>query len=361
MNYPYPIRENGFGVDSFQLRLPLEKVKIKQRLGKGTILVCQETGEVLEEKVTKSYLDSWTGIKSTYQVKKQRFGNMKVAGDFLLIGLNSKILGGRYFDGITDENILNVFAYVENSGIVSMSPDAFLDGWCTDFDVKRDLLPQEPVMGIIKRLEKNAVPVKKARRGMSAYKKKRNLGIQFALRTTDSDAYPFLKFYEKVRELKYHSMEFYQEYFLNVDLPSEILRCETTIKNKTHFKKLGAKDNTLREVMSNLDLISNNAFKRAFKRWIPDGLEPAEPLTLKGIKLNTKDRLILKCIALEMRTGLPFDLAVSNTIAVASDKTIRSKLKKRIEQIFTIKNKQDFKKQHSKGAYYEWFNGTSAN
>jgi len=339
---------SDFSIDSFRLRVPFEDVKVLNNsllMGKQ-LLVSESTGEVLEEKIQRSHSDRWRGISTTYKVQKMRFGKGLI-GEYLTIGLNSKSLGDYYFDGITENNYTYVIDYIKQSGVVGISTDAFLNGACTDIDFKRDLIPHLPAKQIVKHLEKTAPHVKRAREGMSSYTRNDNTGIQYGLRTTNSTSKPFLKLYEKVRELNCHSVDFYNTFLSEKNLPSEILRAETTVKNKKHLKILGAPSNDFKTVITNLDTVARNAFTKAFKAYLPHELETGAIVLDKGKKLVTYEKLVLNAIKQELLKGYILEQAIENVLIEYTDsKFTKRNLKRKINGIWDKISKADFRRNY---------------
>jgi len=349
--FDYLIKDQPKTIDSLKIRIPIEQVTIlNEILGDEYYVFSKTTGEEITDESFKknAYFHELNGCKTYYKIEKQNLQKGAIS-TYLTILLTSKILGNDYFKGLQKSTALQVYDKLMEQKVISMSFQSFMLSECTDTDIKIDLLPSAPVIKIVKELFKLVKPKKRAIEGCSIYTKKDNLGIQFALRKTSRYINcPYLKFYEKVRELKYHSEEFYKNNFLGLDLPKEILRIETTIKNKNHFKHFKQTSTKLFSVLENLQNIGTLAFKKAFESHlnvIPEFIEPDIKEIGAELKLAIKDRIIHHAIKKNMEMGLPYNLAVE---AVMMDCTVnkseRYKLKKQIQKIFKIKGSPQVEK-----------------
>jgi hypothetical protein len=281
-------------IDSLKVRIPLEKVKLINPLLIGDYTIVQNsTGLVLDDDDFKQNAPCFNqnGVKTYYKVEKQVTKNQTVES-YCVILLSSKVLGSRYFEGIQNSTLYDVHQSLQNQNFVNFSLNDFAEGEITDVDVKYDFVSNEKATDFVTTLYNGAKMVKKAVHGCSIYKKDDNCGIQFALRKTDCfKKAPYLKFYEKVRELNFKSTIFNESYLKGkVQLPEELMRCETTIKNKKHLTLLGADGNTLGYAIDNIDSISENAFRYAFRQHINISNIETSLLSKKCGKLNSYEK-----------------------------------------------------------------------
>lgn len=335
-------------IDSTKLRIPLFDVEIlNEVLGDEYIVFSKRTGEEITDENFKknSYFHQEKGCKTYYKIDKQVNKDGAVC-HYLVILLTSKILQKDYFKGIQKSTALQVYDRLMEQGVVYFSFDTFMDGECTDTDVKVDLTPRVEMVKIVDTVYSLAKSKKLAIEAASVYRQKTNMGIQFALRKTSKYIKsPYLKFYEKIRELRFNSVEFYANYLSDFDLPKEILRIETTIKNKKHFKSLGQLSTKLKDVINNLSNVATVAFKRAFEAHLDfseKNLESkfmieknATPEEFSISDLNEKDRLIYYSIQKDINYGVSFKNACESVIAnCCFTKESRYKMKRKIKQIF---------------------------
>lgn len=334
-------------IDSLKLRISLSNVEIlNEVLGDEYYVFSKRTGEEITDENFKknAYFHENTGCKTFYKIENQ-IGEKGVVLPYLTILFTSKILSKDYFKGIQRSTLFQAYEQIIKQKVIYVTFENFMFGECTDTDVKIDLIPRVEATKIISTIYSLAKPKKLAIEACSIYKRKDNLGIQFALRKTSRYINcPYLKFYEKRRELGSKSEEFYFNHLSELDLPKEILRVETTIKNKKHFKYFGQQNTTLDSVTNNLDNIAVLAFKKAFKAHLDfsEKLLSNKNLISKESKtgvfqLSMRERLIYNNIKKNMEIGFSFSSACS---AVLDDccqtKHEKYNMKKSISNIFKI-------------------------
>lgn len=363
--YDIPLSHDYRVIDSLKLRIPFDLVSIENDiLNDEYVVYSKRTGEEIEDENFKrsAYHHRHDGITTHYRIENQvtRYNSVQ---KYLVILITSKILGGDYFKGIQHSTVYDVYTNLINENIVYFDFKTFMSGECTDMDVKFDFLPKVDAMTLVKSLYKQAVAKVDAHRGCSVYKKKTNLGIQFSLRKTQAFlTSPYLKFYEKIRELNSKSIDFYNAYLLGFNLPNEVVRCETTIKNKKHFKSLGESSTVFSDVILNLDRISENAFRKAFKSHIMDYSDNYNVEAIdKAKNLNINDRILHGYVETKMNTGLSFDNACKFVlIKHAASKQERYNLKRRLNNIFK-KIGKPVVDENNKSAFDKWFSTISGN
>ena len=346
--FSYLIENHSKSIDSTKIRIPLEEVKIlNDILGDEYVVYSKRTGEEITDENFKrnSYFYEEKGCKTYYKIEQQ-IGKDGIVNSYLIILLTSKILGEKYFKGIHQNTILDVYDNIISQGIISLSFESFMNSECTDTDIKVDLVPRVKMIEIVDTVFSLAKSKKLAIEACSVYRKKSNMGIQFALRKTSKYIKsPYLKFYEKIRELKCNSVEFYSNYLSDFELPEELLRIETTIKNKKHFRHLGQFSTKLKDVIGNLYNVAMSAFKKAFEahldfseknlegKFMVD--EKATPEKYTVADLNEKDRVVYYSIKKDVDFGISFKNACEGVISnCCFTKESRYKMKKRINSIF---------------------------
>lgn len=352
-------------IDSLKIRIPFHLVSIENEvLGDEYVLVSTRTGEEFEDENFKSnaYSHKYNGITTHYKIEKQ-ITRHRTVEEYLVILVTSKILQHDYFKGIQSYTILDVYNRLMNETIVYFTFESFMNGECTDVDIKYDVLPNAPVKRIVENLYEQVIPQRQAHKACSVYKQKSNLGIQFALRKTQAFlSHPYLKFYEKVRELNSKSLLFNETYLSGFQLPVEILRCETTIKNKKHFKALGQLSTTLKDIIGNLETVSKEAFEKAFKAHIMDYKEVNVNSLPAGKTMNTADLLVYDAVKSRMKMGSSFEFACIGVInSCAATKEQRYKLKKRIQKVFDVMEVPDVEKLTKFQEVNYWIDGMCRN
>lgn len=347
-------------IDSLKVRIPLAKVELINPLLLGDYtLVQNSTGLILDDDDFKQNAPCFNqnGIKTYYKIEKQVTQNQTV-DTFCTILLSSKVLGNRYFDGIQNSTLNEVYDSLQNQNFVNFSLGDFVEGEITDIDVKYDFVSNQKATDFVATLYNGAKMVKKAVHGCSVYKKEDNCGVQFALRKTDCfKTAPYLKFYEKVRELNFKSTAFYQSYIKGkVQLPPELIRCETTIKNKKHLRLLGAEGNTLGYALDNINSISENAFRYAFRQHINMSSIETDLITEKCMKLSSYE----KSLGLNLISLIKFeDYNIEDAIRhlsefVAENKNQKYKIRQKLKAIVNILDIDTAKDNRFKSDFYDF-------
>lgn len=332
-------------IDSLKLRISIDNVKIiNEVLGDEYFVFSKRTGEEITDENFKrnAYFHEEKGCKTFYKIENQ-ITKDGIVLPYLTILFTSKILGVDYFKGIQRTTVFEVYEQIIKQQVVYMTFEDFMFGECTDTDVKIDLIPRVEATEIINTIYSLAKPKKLAIEACSIYRRKTNLGIQFALRKTSKYINcPYLKFYEKIRELNSKSEEFYHNHLSGLNLPKEILRVETTIKNKKHFKHFGQENTTLDSVTNNLDNIAILAFKKAFNAHLEFSEKALSSKNLlakesKTNKLTLNERIIYNSIKKNMEIGFNFtDACMALIDDCSNSKFDKYHLKKKISKIFKI-------------------------
>jgi hypothetical protein len=252
--------------DSFKLRMPLSIVTVLDKnLTSSWLLVNNETGEIDSNFNKKnSFKFSKNGISTYYAIEQQRTkeGHTK---SFLTILINSKHLLDNYFEGITKDNIQQIYNSIITQKVVYFSfKDLMTYSACTDVDFKKDGLIKlyDALINECRNRSKQSTQKDK---GYRFFNKRDNKGIEWSTRkTTSYKSNPFLKIYHKEIELNNNSFDFSNKYLKNI-IYNDVVRIETTVKNNDHFKYLGIENNSLSTILhlttGEKNHIINNALK----------------------------------------------------------------------------------------------------
>ena len=250
-------------IDSFKLRIELSLLDTYDESLLDNLTVINPRGEIEDEYKRKAKQYKFDGysfyasISKSLRVSENRFS------DCLIILINSKQTERKYFDGVTIDTIKIVHKKIIEAGIFKCDFDTFLNcSHPTDIDFKKDYrLPLSDYKELIKVCKIMTKDSSNRDKGYSPF----NLGISWSVR--ESKKYltnPYLKIYHKETELLDNSSEFASLYLSSIDF-TNVFRIETTIKNRTHLKrlKLGLKDFNLKELLllssEQKDLIISNA------------------------------------------------------------------------------------------------------
>ena len=268
---------NTYEIDSFKLRIPIEKIQIVSNdLGQKieTIRCNADTSEILSEetKVNNKVLISENGIKTTYQIE-HTFNNSKDKQKleyFLTIKITSKHLRKRYFEGITNDNIELVYNSIINQNVVCIEFKEFLKQSLVDIDFKKDHHNKD-YLELIKRVSNFTIPKKEYNQGIQKFEKKYNQGFQFSSRKYATITSPYIKYYNKEKqtlqtENKGGMKEFFNEFIPELrPLMKDLYRVEFTIKNKRMFDGFGI-GNTLQDVLNLKSEVKQGIAKDIFSK-----------------------------------------------------------------------------------------------
>lgn len=228
----------SISIDSLKLRIPIQKVEIIEPALKGNwikAVISVDTGEIIEDPEkfkTKAFGVEKKGIKTKYLC--QKISNGRTVEDFLCILFNSKLLKGRYLEGITAENVGIVHDELIKQNVISVSFEDFLNGICTDIDFKADYELGENVSfdDILTKLDNMTLKTSDREKGNRIFRQKGNYGIEWSKRQFSSNSNPYVKIYHKSKELLHNSNIFYNEYIGSV--VENLIRVEWTLKGKKH-------------------------------------------------------------------------------------------------------------------------------
>lgn len=243
-------------VDSLKVRIPLSKVdECNSRLiSNQTIEVSELTGEVIKVKNKGYRIPISPSAIIHVDIGKIKTSQTEVT-DCLIILLTSKILEERYFEGITKDNLQLVYDKLVTSGLFSFTWQTFIESECTDIDLKFDeYMNQATRMSLVKSFNSMVIP--KRTDSVKPYfkpTKKNNysIGIQFNKRDRATNSKPFFKLYSKGPEAKHKDIQAFNRYgdepffetYFGYQALEDIMRIETTIKDKDMFKLIAKRMN----------------------------------------------------------------------------------------------------------------------
>jgi len=292
-------------VDSLKLRLSIDKVQIlNESLNSHWIEVNELTGEIRTDKEFKdsAYYVKNQGISTRYALEKQPTKD-KTVKQFLVIAVNAKMLGSLYFDGLTPENLIEVYNYLISQKVVSFSYKDFLNSECTDVDYKKDFICPDIDL-LIKKLSSLTIQSNRKGEGFQMFNKENNKGIQWADRkTTSISKAPYIKIYSKHLDLISQSKEFRQTFLQDKEIKN-LTRVEFTIKNKKHYRLYKVEDTTLKSVVSISQPILNTMLKTTIAKHTEKVIKPIKAKT--DGKLSATDQKLINLVqmAIESKIGI---------------------------------------------------------
>lgn len=268
LNYPK--------IDSLRLLIPLNEVIINKehKVFTRTLTTINEDGEIVGTEENNSYRLHSNPCSSHYLN-----ANVIIKGRqerVIKLGFSSKTLKGNYFDGITKDNINDVYNFILSEGVIWLSKETLLNSRVVDQDICFDTLLQDSnVKDVISYASQLSIPHKET--NANAFTQKDNIGIEWGHRNKVGRSYlkkQYLKYYAKSIELKNNSSKFYNAYIKdNKELSeyledSKLLRVETTIKNNAHWNTYNLNVETLKDLLS-LDLSKHlNVFERPINHYM---------------------------------------------------------------------------------------------
>lgn len=317
-----------YSIDSMRLRIPLQNcTDISYRLQRVINSVDDNTGEILEKSTKNWERIENEGIKTKFSIEKEKDGIAYVK--FLVILINSKMLKSDYFSGINRATIPLIYAYCINQNLASFTYESFLNGQCTDIDVKRDFIENESVMwDAIKLMDKNALPHKERNKGVV----KLNNGIEFNSRQKSTQGNPHFKVYFKTNELNTESEKFTINN-LN-EVPEDMWRSEFQIKNSNHLKALipNIKNNRLDTLMNCTQDDFELAYQKVLKNCLGHRMRDINTM-ISSDNIKPVDAIIVNLVIRAMDKGDTFDVAKLSALGCI-DRRNRSKWNSKLNNLF---------------------------
>ena len=345
--------ENKTEIDSLKIRIKTDKIQITDSKLTGTkITILQETAEVLREFKDNALKFSNNGISTRFAIELMPINSKGFTEEYLTILVNSKLLKSRYLEGITKENIREVYNEIQNYNVVKFSFDDFMQGACTDIDFKTDtrlsieLFQDE----LIKYFKYNAKESKQKEKGYRVFNELGNKGIQFSdRRTTLFKTNPFWKLYYKEIELKTNSADFNSKYLQGQDIKN-LIRFEYTIKNNKHLKALNINSNTLEHILN----LTDNKKKQMLSDTINTHLEGNKIIQIKKAGMSPTDSVLVNLITMQMQGGNSYEMIRNFALSSINDKVSKSRKKAQLDVLY-LEHIKGSKKDISTQKIYDVF------
>jgi hypothetical protein len=363
-------------IDSLRLIIPFDLVNVNpnhssflQGLGISNL----STAELLNEHIQTTHFDANAIISSSYAFRKGHFYSADKCIDVIAIGFSAKLLEYQYFDGIDSKNIKRIYDFIINEGLIEVSFEDFLNAKVVDTDICIDFFLKDITCKEVCAIAEELTIISKSTPKANRFNKKMNIGIEWGTRGKVGKAYAtkqYLKYYSKSLEFKNFkdkpkSFEFYKKYiqeYANEDIvlacgsiykqdlmnDERLLRVETSIKDKDHWKTYELNVDTLRDLLSvNLSKCPNifnrpiNAYMnkyRAIKH--RENLTPQEELMIAFIDSICENSEEDKVVITDRFINLIFD----SKEKTPTNRKSKSILKKRMFLLINSKEKTTKKK-----------------
>jgi hypothetical protein len=326
------VRQNHISVDSTKIRIPLEYVDIiSDDLVSDFSYINLDTGEVDEEsfkKNCKSVLEN--GISTRYAIETQQTKE-RASKKFLVVLLTSKILGSKYFEGIDVNTLKLAYDNLMSHNVVRFTFDVFKAAECTDTDFKKDSVVKPTLYSnALNHLRKISKPSKLNGKGYRYFSSKDNKGISYSDRkTTSFKTNPFLKIYHKQKELENRSFTFSDKYLNDIDFVN-LVRIETTVKSKAHFRTFGIETTRLFDLVN----LPQEKKQQIMQKALSCHLEPRTAPIKDDTKLTPTEIAFFSLFSQLMKHGVTFERQKNNILNLIENKSERSRLRKKLHTIY---------------------------
>lgn len=311
-------------IDSMTILVPLDAVKIISSTFLQSYVKVYESGEIEDNEDFYNYTaaTSCNGIKFKVGKCNVMNGTLKNQTSLQFV-VTSKMLQGKYFEGINAANFRDVIDYINSLNIVYIPLEVALQGVCTDIDLKRDF-------SITKLLFDEQVKILKE---LTLHDKKKHIEVQsgnlmYNTRKTAKPSEPFVKFYYKTEELQTKSYEFHSNFLSDYCYAIErgLQRVEVTLKNGKHKQHHKVECKTVADLLY-LGVDKLNALHRSI---LNEYFNKKQKLRTKN-KMEIKDTLIISLIDCLIEKGESEYFIYSRTLPQFDNKVQRHRAKKHIE------------------------------
>ena len=328
-------------IDSLKIRIPFHRVEILSdelqiswsRHNAETFVVKENEEPTFQTMQVFPVKNDYGDIlyKIRYDVLKATI-KKNAPEKFLFIGINSKILEQKYFEGITSDNIRLIYDKIIKHNIASFTFEDFLNGECTDVDFKKDVRCHEfqKVKSILSKMTKKTGLYGN---GAKTFNQKDNSGIQWSKRETSTPSNPYFKLYNKKVELETKSVLYFEKYIKDQDYNlSGLIRIEYTIKNKKHFRENEVEGTRLTSLLQLSEEVKNAMLKKIVKHHLlPRVIEPVKPDTyLKPTEMTFYNLLLFGFENTYVGKEVLIDTAIKNV----GPKSRKSEMRKRLLNIW---------------------------
>lgn len=232
-------------VDSLKLRLPIDLVHINENseLRHKFSILNETTGEITKRlsKVPRLTIEK-AGHTYEYWIATYKH-NL-----YLYMTINAKMLGTRYFEGVTKHNIQLIYDEIISQKEVYFSYEHFMHkSWVTDVDFKRDFTADNKDYQKYMKQLKSLSPNRKDKHGYRSYEN----GLVWNARETQAPiSHPNVKFYDKEKQMnKTKKCRDFQREYIRQDM-TNLKRLEFQLKNKKHMESLGLPNTSLHTILS---------------------------------------------------------------------------------------------------------------
>jgi hypothetical protein len=313
----------------------------------------EDTGELVDSLPVQPQKHLLNGITLRFnRVHLNDSANFE-GGYFIKLVITAKMLQYNYFDGLNIANIEKITEYINSTQIIKVTSAILLSSVINDIDICRNYYSTaNTYRDNLDNLYKSVIDTKKNFVSKFVPKKSdneiefQNIGLIFGEnRVQGNYKNPFIKFYNKIGELKTKSIEFYNAYLLPQILENRLdvdnlRRVEITIKNSAHkvalFKAGVISKNSLK-TLNDLYMMSSDQLTVLFDAHLYKYFDNSIRLK-KETTLNPMDNMIAYFIKLNIKNGVSY-AELENVKSLGMTKQQRYDYLKRFKHIYkTITN-----------------------
>ena len=365
VSIPLTSKERLYAVDSLALKIPLDLLTITHDTLNTMCHNYSTENEVLDE--TESYkknaLEVSLGTYNAYfKINKHYLGRTikktHIYTPTLSIAINSKFVEQRYFEGITIGNIYIIYTKLMSLNVFKCDFEVFMKGYATDVDVKQDTYILNSIYTkSIGEMDK-ATPERKGLLGSRIFKEKDNQGLQWNDRNCSSKTFPFMKTYNKERELLYRSIDFFEEFLSDREV-KDLCRFEYNVKTRPIKKKFDIKFETLEDLLNT----SQNEFNRIHKAFViqnfKDSIMSFKMTDDKGKELSPTTKMNIRFIEYMLSNGETIELIIRHVLQDIPCRKTRSKKKGELMNLYLnhLINKKEYGNSESLSKAFAFFGG----
>lgn len=318
---------NTYEIDSFKCRIPISKVTIiNSNIGIYIDKLNRSTGEIIESEEPEKKVYSDIEIPTEFTIEKVNVNGQDFQ-TFITIKVTSKHLRPEYFQGITIYNVEEVYNSIIAESVIKFDYITFLHSEVTDIDFKMDIETEHFDL-ILSDMISNAKPSKKITEGINYRNRKDNQFIQFSRRETAKISNPYIKIYNKSRELNNRSTEFNHKY-LNNYCNDNLYRVEFTLKNKKMYKAYGVQGNRLIDFLELPEDKKRKIATEILKKHTESRTNKA-PTEVQ----NTTELLIYDNINLSLKTGRTIETTIDNFVNQINSRATKNRYKKIYKSVY---------------------------
>ncbi len=249
--YSQSIPSGEYCIDSFKLSIDKHHF-LATNIPENFTLIESDSGAIISEfkknSISVKYGDTTVYIGLFKHILK------KVCYEKVLILFSSKVCGSEYFGGIKKHHVIEVLEFLKEANYIDFKDvnSIYREIRAKDLDIKMDTVfdkkIREKASGWQKELKERFQYEKNE---IHTYNSDKNFGLQAFGRDRSTLSKPFVKFYDKTKELLNKHQDFFKtlpKAIQNQVRTKFIYRYEFTMKDKRFFDKFGI-SNLLQDIL----------------------------------------------------------------------------------------------------------------